>query len=386
VLDTMFVRALAEGDGNPFEGLGALATGPNSPANEAVQAVARAAPGAFVTRLLPHALQIARRNARPEWSGGDVLLDTVWGVRFFGSSSQLKDAFHIAMEDALRAVAQTEPKLAQTAFERMRADPHETAWFLLARGYEANPDRFADDAADWLTNTPGALHLGYNDGPHWVSRGLIAAITPLCSDAKLDLLTEALHGYTPPFERTYDGLRHRGYGELCLLNAIDPGRRSEAVEKRLGELRRKFLIDDVDPPQGIRGGIVPPPIAEERARKMTDGQWLRAMARHGRSDVRFRQDGGLIGDAGTQAQVLEAVTRDSPERFARLLLQLPSDVAEPYVGGILRGLAGSRLDIELCSGSANGRGRSAEATRTVGSSDSLRQRQPRRFPTTSSIS
>ncbi len=347
VLDALFVRALAGDAGNPFEGEGALTAGPNSPSIEAAQAVAQAAPGAFVMHLLPHALEIARRNAQPEWSGGDVLLDTVWGVHFFGAHSQLKDAFHIAMGDALRAVAQTEPDLAGTVFERLRADPHETAWFLLARGYEANPDRFADDAAGWLTNTPGAMHLGYSDEPHWVSRELIAAITPRCSDAKLDLLTAALIGYAPPFERTYEGLRHRGYGELCLLNAIDPGRRSEGVEKRLGELRRKFLIDDVEPPQGIRGGIVPPPIPEERARKMTDRQWLRAMARHGRSDVRFRQDGGLIGDAGTQAQVLEAVTRDSSERFARLLLQLPSEIAEPYVGGILRGLAGSRLDVDL---------------------------------------
>src|SRR5204863_5227564 len=106
-----------------------------------------------------------------------------------------------------------------SAIGLLGTDPHSSASFLLARAYTANPDGFADDAVTWLIDTPGALHLGYTDASHWVSRELVAAISPLCSDEQLARLIDTLIYYAPPFERTYDGLRHRGYAELCLLNA-----------------------------------------------------------------------------------------------------------------------------------------------------------------------
>ncbi|MGH9890661.1 MAG: hypothetical protein ACREA0_01480, partial [bacterium] len=243
-LDVLLGDALERGADNPFEGTGPLTADRNSLADEAVLSIADGAPRAFVEQLLPHMLEIARRNAHQEWSGGDVLLDTVWGMHFFGAHTQLKDAFYAAMENALRALAQREPDFAETVFERLRSDPHETAWFLLARGYEANPERFADDAADWLAETPGALHLGYSDASHWISRELIAAVTRHCSQTQLDRLIAALIHYAPPFERTHQGLRQRGYGELCLLNAVHADRRSPATETRLAELRRKFLVED----------------------------------------------------------------------------------------------------------------------------------------------
>jgi hypothetical protein len=221
---------------------------------------------------------------------------------------------------------------------------HESAAFLLARGYAGNPAAFADEAADWLAATPGARRLGYSDAAAWVTRELVAAISPHCSPARFDQLVGALLYYAPRDERTYDGLRARGWTELCLLNGIDPARRPAKVERRLAELRRKFNRDDVAPPQGISGGVVPPPIPEDRARRMSDRHWLTAMQHYGASESITSRNGRLVGDASTQAQVLETLTKEDPQRFARLLLRIPAGTAEAYVGAVLRGLADARVD------------------------------------------
>jgi hypothetical protein len=347
-LSALFDRAFVIGGGNPFAGAGPLTVNNRtSQASKIVQTAAASAPSAFVEHLLPHILETVRRNVRTESGEADLLLDTVWSSRIYHAHAFLKDDLFTGMTDALRTVSSAHPDLAERVFDQLRNDPHESAWFLLASGYVGNPERFGDDAVSWLSTTPGALRLGYVDAPHWVSRELIEAISPHCGDTQHDRLVDVVMDYTPPFERTYQGLRSRGYAQLCLLNAIDTARRPQRAIKRLAEMRRKFLRDDVEPPLGVRVGVVSPPIPETLARKMTDRQWLRAMARHGISDVRFGSGGRIIGDAGTQAQVLETATQKSPKRFANLLLRLPSEVATPYVHAILRGLAGSHLDASL---------------------------------------
>jgi hypothetical protein len=236
---------------------------------------------------------------------------------------------------------------AATIFTGLRAEPYESAAFLLARGYAGNPAAFADDAAHWLAVTPGARRLGYSDAPAWITRELVAAISPHCSAACFDQLVDALLYHAPPYEQTYRGLRSRGITELCLLNGIDPARRPARVERRLAELRRKFNCDDDRPPEGVTGAVVPPPIPEDRARRMSDRHWLTAMQRYGVSKTTTWRNGWLVGDAWTQAQVLETLTKEDPRRFAGLLLRIPPGTAEPYVGAILQGLAEARVDHAL---------------------------------------
>jgi hypothetical protein len=313
-----------------------------------IRKIATTAPAEYVDRILPQLLQLMRANERPEWSRTELVRDALWSHRTYGYSGALNVDVFDSMGRALAALAQADPARAAAVFSRLREEPYESAAFLLARGYVGNPEAFADEAVDWLAATPGALLLGYTDAQAWVSRQLIAAISPHCSPTVFDRLVDALFYYAPPFERTYGGLRYRGITELCLLNGIEPGHRPKHVERRLAELRRKFRRDDVSPPEGVRGGVVPPPVPEDRARRMTDRQWLRAMRRHGTSGPTWR-GGRLIGDASTQSQVLETLTKDDPQRFARLLLAIPPGAAEAYVCAILRGLAGAGLDPGLLS-------------------------------------
>jgi hypothetical protein len=311
-----------------------------------VQAIAAGAPGEYVELLLPLLLDLMRAHERPDWPGSELVLDALWSHHIYRAHGSLRVDLYDGMGVALAALAEADPARAASAFAQLRAEPYESAAFLLARGYAGDPAAIADEAAAWLVATPGARRLGYSDSPAWVTRQLVAAITPHCSDEQFDQLVNALMYYASPYERTYDGLRARGSTELCLLNGIDPARRPIHVERRLAELRRKFGRDDAHPPEGVTGGTVPPPIPEDRARRMTDQQWLNAMRRHGTSETRWRA-GRLIGDAWSQGQVLETVTAEDPQRFARLLLEIPRGTAEAYVASILRGLAAARLDSDL---------------------------------------
>jgi hypothetical protein len=288
-----------------------------------------------------------RTNARPDWQVTELVQDALWGYHIYRGHASLGDNLYDAMGIALARLAELDQTHAATIFTGLRAEPYESAAFLLARGYAGNPAAFADDAAHWLAVTPGARRLGYSDAPAWITRELVAAISPHCSAARFDQLVDALLYHAPPYEQTYRGLRSRGITELCLLNGIDPARRPARVERRLAELRRKFNCDDDRPPEGVTGAVVPPPIPEDRARRMSDRHWLTAMQRYGVSKTTTWRNGWLVGDAWTQAQVLETLTKEDPRRFAGLLLRIPPGTAEPYVGAILQGLAEARVDHAL---------------------------------------
>lgn len=345
VLAAFIRRAAADQATSPFDPSGRI-RGASRDRPE-VHAIANRAPAEYVDRLLPQLLDAMHTNALPARQVAELVKDALWSNHLYRGRLSLSDHLYDAMGGALARLAQTDHVHATTVFTRLRAEPYESAAFLLARGYAGNPTAFADEAADWLAATPGARRLGYSDAAAWVTRELVAAISPHCSPAGFDELVGALMHYAPRYERTYDGLRLRGYTELCLLNGIDQARRRHHVEQRLAELRRKFKTDDVAPPQGVTGGSVPPPIPEDRARRMSDRHWLTAMQHYGGSESRTWRNGRPVGDAWEQAQVLETLTKEDPKRFARLLLRVPAGTAEAYVGAILRGLADTRVDHDL---------------------------------------
>lgn len=346
VLAAYLRRQAAEDAANPFDASRRLRAAGRDLTDE-VSAVAAAAPSDYIDLVLPLLLEAMRANARPDWQITELVQDALWSHHIYRGSLSLSDDVYDAMALALAKLAEQDSARADGVFAVLRAQPYESAAFLLAVGYAGNPTAFADAAVDWLVGTPGAMLLGYSDAPTWISRKLISAVSPHCSADRLDPLTEALLHYTTPYERTYRGLKGRGYTELGLLNAVAPGRRSLRVAQRLAELRRKFNIEDVAPPQGVTGGFVPPPIPEDLARRMSDRHWLAAMKQYGVSESTTWRNGEMVGDAWTQAQVLESLTKEDPKRFARLLLRITEGVAEAYPGAILRGLAESSIDDEL---------------------------------------
>jgi hypothetical protein len=345
VLAAFVRRAAADEATNPFDPSRRL-RGASRYGRE-VRAIAKGVPAEYVDRLLPLLLDAMHANARPDRQGTELVQDALWSHHLYRGRLSLSHDLYDAMGDAIARLAEVDPVHAATVFARLRAEPYESAAFLLAHGYAGNPAAFADEAAEWLATTPGARRLGYSDASAWVTRELVAAISPHCAPARFDQLVSALMYYAPRYERTHKGLRARGITELCLLNGIDPVRRPAEVDRRLAELRRKFNRDDAARPRGVTGGVVPPPIPEDRARRMSDRHWLTAMQHYSASDATNWRNGRLVGDAWTQAQVLEALTKEDPQRFARLLLRIPAGTAEAYTGGILRGLVDARIDNDL---------------------------------------
>lgn len=333
-------------DAKPF----ALAAEPLNGHNgglDLMKDAARGAPGEFIRRLLPIVLAVMELHERPE-QHDDSIADAVWSHGVFGAHHDLSDHLYNGMALALETLADSDPYAAAPHLATLRSSRRTSALWLLARAYRAGAPTFADEAVDWLCSDPAALCLGYLGSPHWASRQLIEAISATCSQPALERLCANLLGYTPAWEKLPDTRRFRGSAELCLLNGINPTRRSSQVERRLRELRSKLGRDDAAPPQGVESGYIGSPIKPEKAERMTDEQWLRAIARYDADDFTWDEDGATPkGGAHELAQVLEVRAKEDPERFARFVPRFPRTAAPAYISAVLRGIGTQPLDEQL---------------------------------------
>ena len=162
-------------------------------------------------------------HERPDWSNTELVADALWSHHIYGQYGALSDSVYEAMAAALAAVAAADPARAATVFGTLRADRHEAAAFLLARGYSGNPAVFADEAAGWLAATPDARLLGYADSTRV---GLPAArrrhhppllTTPGSTSSSTSCCT------TPRrYERTHRGLRAAASPSCACSTASTP--------------------------------------------------------------------------------------------------------------------------------------------------------------------
>lgn len=344
-------RNLAAGIPNPFANPFGI---PDSQRDDQyLLDAAEGAPLQFVEELLSFMLRVMQLTARNQ--GPPPWIDDVWHFRFISDGYSFSHALLTAMERSLCLLAANEPESFIPIAAQLRQSQFETAQFLLIRAYAANGKRFADDAAEYLYSNPARFRTGYSDNSHWASRQLLDAITPFCADTKLLKLEEALLDYYPDWERLVDkdSQLRRGYYQFELLDGIAVSRQSMQVKRRLGEWRRKFNCQTVEPPKGIVSGVVGSPIPEAAASKMTDEQWLKAIAKHDAEHRPFRErDDFLVGGAYQLAGVLESQAKQDPTRFAKLACRFPLSTNTCYFDAVLRGVAdaelGPSLLTELC--------------------------------------
>jgi hypothetical protein len=98
---------------------------------------------------------------------------------------------------------------------------------------------------------------------------------------------------------------------------------------------------------GFRGGFVGSPIEQESAEKMSDRQWLGALAKYDSEERGHDFDDPTRGGALELARMLEKFTKEEPERFANLALQFPQSTHPYYFSHVLRGLAESEIEFDL---------------------------------------
>lgn len=309
--------------------------------NELIAKSAEGAAEAFVERLLPYMQRVMAVAEQ-----GDQLPRSDWhfSSQMWGSHlSQADDQLMHSMIVALRTVGARNPLRLRELVESLVDDIHAAAQDLLYEALAAAGAAHAEWAGQLVLRGGSALRAGYSGSYYWRTREMLRATAPHMTENTFARVEVLVAEYEPDWERTHPP--SRGGASFVLLSALPEERISETGRRRLGELRRKFERDEPEPPRGIEGGFVGPPIADERAEHMTDEQWVGAMRKHA-ADEGDWQTFELRGGAYQLGHVLKAATMKEPERFARLALTLDVTFNRHYLEGILFGLGDTTEDVD----------------------------------------
>ncbi len=319
-------------------------------ADEPIGEGAKNAPARFVEHVLPAVLEISDGATDPQQE--PPKRDGVWPytVKHAHHAGPIVSSFE-GLKTALGTLANDATVDLSGVISQLRRRDTHLANFLLLALYAANGARFADEAATLLSDQPWRFKCGFTDSPYWTAMEAIGVVVPHCSAANRARVETAILDYSPSFESTPEGYKFAGHGRFTLLSAIPRDLRSTSANARYEELERKFKKPD-EAPRGVTGGFVGSPIESKAADKMTDDQWLGAMAKYRREYREFRRvDDALKGGAFELARQLQTYVEQEPERFARLALRFPEDTNYAYYDHVLYGLkkvatpSGLKLDV-----------------------------------------
>lgn len=307
-------------------------------ASELVKETANTEPLTFVLTIVPYLRQVMAATAMEEYSCRPIY-DRHFSYRpddDHFEDSKLDDSLLVASVHSLETLAKTAPDTIQNILADLAADPYEACQFLLYRGLSAGGEYFADWAARLLLEGGRRLYCGYVSDVNWIARELVRAIAPHVTDEahqQLEHLFRDLHN-------GYESRHSWGYSAFKFLSALDESRLTTAGRRRLGEYRRKFNEDAPSKPFGITGGVIGSPIPYDAAQKMTDEQWLKAIAKHDSNETNWET---FTGGARELSWLLKEQTVTHPQRFARLALQLTPEVNVAYTNALLMGFGDAEV-------------------------------------------
>lgn len=272
-------------------------------------------------------------------------LDSAWSILIKTEHLDVKDGCLVALAKALAALAREgNTDLSNIIAGLRRRDTHIANHLLLAV-YRGGADRCADEAVSLLCDEPWRFQCGFSDNRYWCAMEMIRAVFPHCTAGNRKKLEAAVLRYVDPFECTKDGYKENGWARFNLLSVIPKRLRSTRADAHFEELTRKFGEPE-GKPREITGGYVPAPIESAAAQKMTDDQWLRAIAKYSQSRIDCSGD-KIIGGAPELAGILETRAKEEPVRFAQLSLRFPAGTNSVYMNAVLRALANASISTEL---------------------------------------
>ncbi len=234
--------------------------------------------------------------------------------------------------------------------------------FLLTRAFAVSAEELADMAIEYILESPQRLEAGWGAGGtgdylYWASRELIEHCSRYCNDDAFARLEITMLEHFPRWERSKEGCKARGEWQFIMLPALDPRRRSSAVEARIEEWkRRKFPDRKIEPPEVCRVQWVGSPIDSAAIEKMSDEQWLRAIAKYDPENYRgFGSSFRLQSGARELSYELGNEAKREPERFARLCMRFPAGAHPFYFHAVLRTLnkelaCSKKTCLRCCSG------------------------------------
>lgn len=343
ILQRGLARARAEGGGDPFE---TRHLQDDSQLVSCIADVARNAPGAFVTAVLPFVIEVAMVGQRQH----DEFLPVGrrWGHRHVSSNYAVGQIVFNATDDALRNLVAADPAMYAAALGPLLTAESAELRFLACRALTAGDDH--ESAVGWLVSDPRNLRLGWLDGNCWASRDLIEKHSPHCSAELFARLEEAVLSHNPEFEK--ENRRWRDRDKYELLSALDPARISTHAQGLLRELERRFPDSPPTPPKPVRAYTIGSPIDEDASPHLSDQNWLQALRKHTSAepawDPRAERS---VGGARQLAQQLGRHAQDDPERFAGLAMrfdaQIPAAAMDNILTNVAKGLDADKL-ADLC--------------------------------------
>lgn len=311
-----------------------------------IETACKAEPQAFAEAFVPHLLAVMEVTQYEPYKQG-LLCDLHFGRRLREEPryGDVDGALYNSAAEALGEWAQTSPETIESMLQLLAANEHHAAQGLLYRALIAGSVNFATWAAELILEGGNRLEVGYLSDSHWLSREVVEVIASIVSDEVHLQLEEQLRDLSATYQSSY--LHHRlrsfGYTAFLFLSALDPRRLSPLGLRRLQEYRRKFDCDFPEPPTGIITYTVGSPIGGPATGKMSNAQWLQAMAKHDYDDCDF---GSEVGGALELAQQLKARTTEDPIRFAGLAMQMTSETNEAYPDAILWGFGEAAIPEE----------------------------------------
>ena len=303
---------------------------------------ARKAPAVFCDTLLPWML--SAMSATEDCDDWLPITHRHFGHRIHGAHvHHLDDALLAGATQALELLARDGGEPLKRQLDRLAADPHDGAQFLLYKALAAGDDSLSDRAGAILLEGEHRFRCGYSRTDGSVTREMLQARASAMSDTIFDRVETAILDYEPESERLAAARQWRGSARHALLDALPAERLSASGRRELGELQRK-LGTEIPKPLGIVVGPVHAPIDLDACRRMSDDQWIGAIRRYA-SDEGDERRWEFIGGAGQLSSHLEELTKEDPMRFARIGLRLTVGDNHNYLSAILRGLGGAeRLD------------------------------------------
>ena len=307
-----------------------------------VTEAAKRVPSVYVENVLPVVLEISDSALIDDEPPRH---DSVWRELIKSPYPSGEDACLYALADALASLAREEHAgLTDIVSDLRRRQTHVANHLLLA--VYGGAARYADEAVSVFCDEPWRFKCGFHDNTHWCAMETIQAVFPYLKPENRERLESAILEYFSPFERTMHGYKRRGNVQFSLLAAIPAELRSARASRRFNELQRKFGKPDGEP-LGVHGGAVRSPIERRATDRMTDDQWLGAIAKYCEEFPAFYTLGDLKGGAMELGQDLADRVAEEPERFARLSLRFPAGTHPGYMGQTLAALTRASLKSDL---------------------------------------
>lgn len=323
--------------------------------NANIEQLVKSEPKLFLEKIIPYLLD-AIRKIEKESISYETQLSKAYLNFLFPSNEGTADvgmALYNGTAHALAKLASTRPEEIEPLLHKLADDKHVSVQALLFHAFKANPEYFADWAAELILENHGRLQCGDASVANLIFREVVQVIAPHVSSKLYELLEDKFCDLHVAYEKEsykawYRAVRgKRSYKDKLLpgrtafkfLSALDCGRLSPLGIQRLAEYKRKFSSEVLALPTCVTGGVVGPPISSKAAAKMSDQQWLQAMQKyHDEQDV-FSLEGG----AYELSMLLKQSVIEDPLRFAGLAMKMTLELNFVFPSAILWGFSEANI-------------------------------------------